>query len=237
MDNYFEGLSVRKIKRQIEKIYGVNISQVAIWDWIMKYSELVDEFVDTVKVKNLCGVWHVDETVIKCKDGNKWFWEILDEDTKFVIAAHFSEARTTEDSIKLFMDAKKKSTDKPKEICVDGSYSYIKAFKKAFWSRYKEKKVQFTRRVGIRARKTNNLIERLHSTLKTRLKVTRGLGDMKTVSKLLKGWIIHYNYVRPHQSLKGKTSAEVAGINLNLKNGWADLIRLATIYKSRGVVK
>jgi hypothetical protein len=28
---------------------------------------------------------------------------------------------------------------------------------------------------------------------------------------------IHNNFIRPHQSPKGQTSAEVAGINLNLK--------------------
>ena len=65
LDLYFEGLSVRKVQRQIAKIFGVKISQVAIWKWIMKYSRLVKEFADNLKVE-LSRKFHVDETVIKC---------------------------------------------------------------------------------------------------------------------------------------------------------------------------
>lgn len=43
LDLYFEGLSVRKVQRQIAKIFGVKVSQVAIWKWITKYSKLVKE--------------------------------------------------------------------------------------------------------------------------------------------------------------------------------------------------
>jgi transposase-like protein len=48
LDLYFEGLSVRKVQRQIAKIFGVKVSQVAIWKWIMKYSKFVKEFVDNI---------------------------------------------------------------------------------------------------------------------------------------------------------------------------------------------
>jgi len=75
---------------------------------------------------------------------------------------------------------------------------------------------------------TNNVIERLHGTLKDRLKFTRGLENGE---ELLKGWFVHYNFVRPHQSLNNMTPAEAAGIDLNLDDGWGDLIELATEYQ------
>jgi hypothetical protein len=38
--------------------------------------------------------------------------------------------------------------------------------------------------------------------------------------------MLYYNFIKPHQGLNGKTPAEVAGINLELKgNGWLDLIK------------
>ena len=43
---------------------------------------------------------------------------------------------------------------------------------------------------------------------------------------------VHYNFVRPYQSLNGKTPAEVAGINLNTNDGWGDLIEQATNYET-----
>lgn len=50
MDLYFEGMSVRKIQRQIAYIFKVKVSQVTIYKWIIKYSKLVKEYVETLKV-------------------------------------------------------------------------------------------------------------------------------------------------------------------------------------------
>ncbi|MFZ3059618.1 MAG: hypothetical protein WA102_07740 [Candidatus Methanoperedens sp.] len=41
----------------------------------------------------------------------------------------------------------------------------------------------------------------------------------------------YYNFVRPHQSLKGKTPAEAAGSTSHIENGLRDLIDLAINYK------
>jgi hypothetical protein len=38
---------------------------------------------------------------------------------------------------------------------------------------------------------------------------------------------IFHTYVRPHQALKGKTSAEVAGIEIEEENKWLTLIKNA----------
>ncbi len=38
MSMYFEGLSVRKVSRQLESIYGEKVSQVTVWKWVRKYS-------------------------------------------------------------------------------------------------------------------------------------------------------------------------------------------------------
>jgi transposase-like protein len=58
--------------------------------WIMKYSKLVKEIVDSLKVE-LSEKFHVDETMIKCDRKDKWFWEILDADTKFLVLLIYLE--------------------------------------------------------------------------------------------------------------------------------------------------
>ena len=50
IDLYFEGLSVRKVQTQIDKIFGVKVSQVAIWKWMKKYFKLVS----LIKLVVLC---------------------------------------------------------------------------------------------------------------------------------------------------------------------------------------
>lgn len=81
-------------------------------------------------------------------------------------------------------------------------------------------------RVGIRARETNSIVERLHQTLKARTKVMRGLKSMPRTKAMLEGYVVHYNYVRPHMSLNGNTPAQVTGINE--PSNWKGLIERAT---------
>lgn len=67
-------------------------------------------------------------------------------------------------------------------------------------------------------------IERFHGTLKQRTKVMRGLKNLETAVDFVNGWLVHYNYLRPHDALDDKTPAEVAGVKFPYKN-WADITR------------
>jgi hypothetical protein len=53
----------------------------------------------------------------------------------------------------------------------------------------------------------------------------RGLKDMGSAIQFTDGFLVYYNFFRPHEALKGKTPAEVAQIDYSVKN-WADLSRL-----------
>jgi hypothetical protein len=46
------------------------------------------------------------------------------------------------------------------------------------------------------------------------------------------GMQIYHNYIRPHQALKGKTPAEVAGIKVEGVNKWLTIIQNASRNKS-----
>jgi hypothetical protein len=51
----------------------------------------------------------------------------------------------------------------------------------------------------------------------------RGLKDIKSARLITEGWLLHYNYLRPHEALKGKTPAEVAGVNYPYRN-WQEIV-------------
>jgi len=224
IDLYFEGLSVRKIQTQIKRLFGVDVSQMAVWKWIMKYSKLVSQYVETLSPQ-LLGIYHVDETAIKCRGVQKWFWEIIDEQTKFLVAGHLSSSRTTEDAIALFEKSVKVAKRKPISIYCDGLPAYVDGYNKVFRTMKMEGRPELIRSVGIRNVHNQNAVERLHSTLKDRIKPTRGLKGEKTVRTLLEGWVVHYNYVRKHQTIK-MTPAQASG--LNVKNDWYTLVKDAT---------
>jgi len=63
----------------------------------------------------------------------------------------------------------------------------------------------------------------LHGTIRERNKTQRGLKDQ--YSAFIRGHQVYYNFIRPHMSLFGCTPAEVAGIDLNLKDKkWENLL-------------
>ncbi|MGA2308174.1 MAG: integrase core domain-containing protein [Candidatus Bathyarchaeia archaeon] len=90
-------------------------------------------------------------------------------------------------------------------------------------------------RVGIRVRETNNLVERMHGTVKDRTRVMRGLKSFDSTKSLLEGFTIHYNYVRPHQSLGGKTPAQAARTQAPCT--WKGLIDEATKHEAQLLAK
>ena len=231
---YFDGLSLRKTQRNLKQIFEETVSQVTILNWIKKYSKLVKEFVTTLTPK-LSGFWHEDETVLKCEGRNVWFWEMIDEDTRFLVASHISGTRTLEDTIAMFKKGYNQSKVRPKAVFVDGSFVYKPAFNKVFWTMRKDTRPELIQRVGIRTIETNNMVERLHGTLKDRTKPMRGLKSFESTKAMLEGFAIHYNYVRPHQSLNGKTPAQAA--RMQAPTNWKSLIEAATHYEAELLAK
>ena len=231
---YYDGLSLRKAQRNIQQIFGERVSQVTILNWIKKYSKLVKDFVTTL-TPQLSGLWHEDETMLSCEGRNVWFWEMIDEDTKFLVASHVSGTRTLEDTIAVFKRGLEQSKVKPRAIFVDGSFVYETAFNKVFYTMRKDTRPELVQRVGIRARETNNIVERMHGTVKDRTRVMRGLKNFESTKSLLEGFTIHYNYVRPHQSLNGKTPAQAA--RTQAPSTWKGLIDEATKHEAQLLAK
>ncbi len=61
----------------------------------------------------------------------------------------------------------------------------------------------------------------------------RGFKSIKTARLLLDGWLLHYNFFRPHEYLDGKTPAEKAGIKFTFNN-WLDVVKKGGISVSSG---
>jgi len=232
---YFDGLSVWKVKRQMAKVFKVKVSQMTVWKWVIKYSRLVNEFISTLKPQ-LSGVWQADETTVNCRSKNgdkfKWFWQIIDAETRWIVATHLSGDRSSEEAIKLFKKSLELAKVKPETILTDGWWTYERAYRKVFWTRYKAERPEYVRSVGIRSGNTNK-VERLHGTLKDRTKAMRGFKKEQSCEAILNGWRIYYNLLKPHISLNGKTPAQASEIELPIENGWGDLIQIAINYQTK----
>jgi transposase-like protein len=72
---------------------------------------------------------------------------------------------------------------------------------------------------------TNNRIEAMNGTLRERVKVQRGWKSCKT--PLAEGMRIQYNFVKPHMALENQTPAQTAGVGMDGRNKWMQLLRKA----------
>ena len=152
-----------------------------------------------------------------------WFYDIIDRDTRFLLASRVAISHTITDAEILMERAEKCAGKKPKEVLTDKNRSYEDGIENAYGSDtehvignpFKEKETG----------ESTGEIERFHGTLKDRTKVFRSFREIVTLIQFTDDWLVYYNYFRPHESLEGKTPAQAGKIQYDVKD-WADLTRL-----------
>lgn len=219
LDLYFKGVSLRKIVDHLKQFERVNVSHVAIIKWIKKYVALMKDYVDTLHPE-LSRVFHADETKVNIRGQWVWLWHLMDGDTRFLLANHVSQGRTVADARAAFKEAKAVAKTDARVLLTDGLSSYGPAAEREFPN------AVHVSGIGIQGRVNNNRIERYHGTFKERSKTMRAI--KKTDSSFVEGQRIYYDDLRPHTALEGRTPAQAAGIELDLKgNKWESLIKKA----------
>lgn len=148
-----------------------------------------------------------------------WFWDIIDAETRFLLASHISLTRTTRDARILVERAKIRTERIPEVIITDKLSAYLDGIELAFGA-----ETEHIPAKRLTARPGTQLIERFHGTLKARTKVMRGLKTRKSAKLFTDGWLVHYNFFRPHEALEDKTPAQEAGIKFPFRN-WLDIVK------------
>jgi transposase-like protein len=223
LSEYYSGMSVNDICTNLKQEHGYYPSNSVVYKWIDKYTPLaINHFKDYHP--QVGDVWIADETMLNL-DGEHsiWFYDIIDRDTRFLLASRVAISRTTTDAQILMERAEKCAGKKPKEVLTDQNRSYEDGIEKAYGSDtehvignpFKEKETG----------ESTSEIERFHGTLKDRTKVFRSFRDIDTLIQFTDGWLVYYNYFRPHESLEGKTPAEAGKIQYDVKD-WAELIKI-----------
>ena len=167
-------------------------------------------------------VWIADETNLRIGGKNVWMYDIIDEKTRFLLATQITETRTTRDAQSLLEKAEEKAGKKPKLVITDKQNSYLDGIERAYGS-----DTEHLQSSPFAKSDDTQRIERFHGTLKERTKVMRGLKNIESAIEFTDGFIVYYNYLKPHEALNGKTPAEETNINYPLKS-WVDITRMAT---------
>jgi putative transposase len=214
LNMFYEGMSIKAIRRNLQQEYGNMPSTATIYEWIQKYTQYATDSIQGYQPQKIGDTWIADETVIEIDGQNVWLWDIIDDKTRFLLATRISRSRTTRDAQILYDRAVKTAGKEPNKVITDKLASYLDV-------RY-GKDTEHIQGKPFAVEDNTQMIERFHETLKQRTKVMRGLKNIESAHDFINGWLVHYNYLRPHTALGDKTPAEVAGIDYPYKN-WADI--------------
>ncbi len=213
---YYEGMPIKAIRRHLLQEHQHAPSTATIYEWIQKYTQYATDSAKGYRPQ-VGDVWIADETVLKIDGQDLWLWDIIDDKTRFLLATRLSRSRTARDAQSLIDRAVKMAGKNPQAVITDKLASYLDV-------RYGKDTEHRQGGIARGGEDNTQKIERFHGTLKQRTKVMRGLKNFETALDFTEGWLVHYNYLRPHESLQDKTPAEVAGVEYPYQN-WADIIR------------
>lgn len=183
------------IQRHLQQQFNAYYSEMGIYNWIRRFSQ---EAVNRVKdFQPVVGdTWIADETVLKVGGRKIWFFDVIDEKTRYLLASRLAESRTIKEAALVMNEAKRKAGKSPKRIITDKMAAYIDGIELVFGADTKH--VQGKPFTDINS---TNVIERFHGTLKDRTKVVRGFKNMDTARLLTQAWLVHYNFFKEHTTL------------------------------------
>lgn len=237
IDLFYRGVSTRKVQEHFKAFYPHNADHSSILMWIRKYSKMISQFTDTLKL-NVGSEIQVDEVEYHRRKSHKqkrgicknWFIDSVCPETKFIVASNYFQERSQK-NIKIIMKSiKSKTGEQVKTITTDSFNAYENAVKKTFgYDKHNRKYYVFHNKVNAsKGEGFNHPIERLHNNIRARTKTFRGFhGSAESANAIMKGLAVYHNFITEHQAI-GKCPYELAtDLKLNGENKWMELIQLS----------
>ncbi|MDE2687810.1 MAG: IS6 family transposase [Chloroflexota bacterium] len=221
---FYSGMSYKRIAEHIEDLYDVKEpSKATIYEWVRDYTrEAVDEM--EAHPAHTSGHWVADEMVVWVGGEKYWNWNVMDSETRYILASHLSKRRDTRAANAVMRKAKAAAADSPKSIKTDKWRAYRSAIGNVFPD------AKHVKSEGLAAELNNNQSERLQGTFRQRTKTLRGLDTQASGQLYLDGWTLDYNLFRKHEALKNRTPAQAARVDAPYSE-WEDVVEHAAPYK------
>ncbi|MGD0355464.1 MAG: DDE-type integrase/transposase/recombinase [Dehalococcoidia bacterium] len=224
---YYEGLSLDTIKDEFQHQFNKNVATSTLYEWIQEFTNEAITRANKFKPK-IGDEWIADETAITVRgkehtgkkyDSYYWCLDIIDSRSRFLLATRISPTRSIADVEIVMKEAAQRAGKVPSRILTDKMRGYPEGIKIAFNGQVRH--IQTSPFVEV---DSTNILERFQGTLKDRVKVLRGFKSVDTAKQVLDGWLVYYNFMRPHESLDGESPAGHMHVEMPF-NSWLDIIK------------
>lgn len=213
------GFNLKDILEKLYQEYHYRPSKSLVKRWLIKYTDIAVQNFSRFHPR-VGDNWICDEAGLSLSRKIRFrVYNIIDEKTKFVIASRLLSFATTEEAELLMREAQRYTNKSPKKIITSGHRSFKGGIESVFGAN--------TEHVVLKSINTGVVTQiagLYHSTYKNAIMKTHAIRNTENLVRFNKGWLIYYNYFRPHPDLRGKAPAEAAKIQYDIKN-WADLVR------------
>jgi len=188
--------------------------------WIERFSQKAVKEAKDFKPK-VGDVWIADETVLKVGGHNMWYWDIIDERSRFLLASRLSNTRTIRDAEALMQQAYDRAGKAPKKILTDKLNVYLEGIERVFGGDTKHIQTSPFGREG--GDESTSIIERFHGTLKERTDIIHRFKSLTKSKLITDAWLVHYNFFKEHTSLGDIPPAQKMGIPVPFKD-WREVV-------------
>ena len=215
---YYGGMPLDAIQQQFKQDHDLDMSESNYWNWVKRFTkEAIKQSKDFKP--NVGSVWVADETYMKLGKRNIYFWDIIDADTRFILATHVSFTRGTRDAEKLMVKARERAGKAPSKVVTDKLRAYLDGIELTFGA-----DTEHRQGGPFNIENNTNLIERFHRTLEQRAKVFQKYKNITDIKLLTDGWLINYNYFKQHEGIGDIPPAQSRTKVVPFKD-WNDIVR------------
>ena len=208
-------MSYKQIAENMVEMYDIpEPSKATIYRWVKEYTQ--DALREMENHKAHTGdSWVADEMQVTVGGQKYWNWNVMDTDTRYILASHLSKHRDAPAATAVMRKAQAAAANTPK---TDKLGSYVGGIENVWGGDVKHAQSE-----GIRAELNNNLSERLQGTYRQRTKTLRGLDNAESGQVYLDGWTLTDNLFRLHEALDNKTPASAAKVSTPFKS-WESVV-------------
>lgn len=217
MGMYYGGMPLDAIQQQFIQDHNLDMSESNYWNWVKRFTKEAIKQAKDFK-PNVGEKWAADETYMKLGKRNVYFWDIIDTDTRYLLASHVSFTRTGRDAKALMDLAQKRAGKNPKVIVTDKLAAYIMAIEDTFGADSKHRQGGPFDVVH-----STSIIERFHRTLKRRTKVFQRYDSIDDIRLLTDGWLINYNFFKQNEGCGNIPPAQAMSKIVPFKD-WNDIV-------------
>jgi transposase-like protein len=113
---FYEGLSLNGIRRNLQQAYNNYPSDSTVYEWVVKFTKLAISQTKDYKAK-IGKIIVADETMLKIAGEKVWFWDVIDDKSRFLLASHMSLTRTTANA-RVLMEQVNERVERPEKITI-----------------------------------------------------------------------------------------------------------------------